>query len=112
MAAPAKSVTVSGRITAVDTAANTLVVDVAKGKQMFTGGGPLAPKATMTRGGKAAKLSVFKQGGLDTVGNTSYRKRTYALYRLSQIGPPPLKKPDPSWIRLHQDTLTRLDRSQ
>lgn len=71
MAALAKSGTVSGKITAVDMAANTVVVDVTKGKQMFTVGGPLALNAKLTKAGKAAKLSDFKQGDQVTVGYKS-----------------------------------------
>jgi hypothetical protein len=62
MAAVAKPAGLSGKITAIDMAANTVVVEVPRGKQMFTLGGPLAPKAKLTKGGKSAKLANFKQG--------------------------------------------------
>ena len=58
----ANSGTASGKVTAVDSNANTIVVDVGQGKKMSTVAGPLAPKATLTRGGKAAKLSDFRNG--------------------------------------------------
>ena len=61
-AAAAKSGSASGKVTAVDTTANTIVVDVGQGKKMSTVAGPLAPKATLTRSGKTAKLSDFKSG--------------------------------------------------
>jgi hypothetical protein len=62
MAKPAEPAGLSGKITAIDMAANTVVVDVPMGKQMFTVGGPLAPMAKLTKAGKPAKLSDFKQG--------------------------------------------------
>ncbi|MGE5257614.1 MAG: hypothetical protein ACM3KE_13130 [Hyphomicrobiales bacterium] len=62
MAKPAEPAGLSGKITAIDIAANTVVVDVPMGKQMFTVAGPLAPMAKLTKAGKSAKLSDFKQG--------------------------------------------------
>ncbi len=61
-AAAGQAGTVSGKISDVDSGSNTVVVEVPKGKQMFTVAGPLAPKANVSRGGKPAKLSDFKKG--------------------------------------------------
>jgi hypothetical protein len=67
-APPAKSGELSGKITAIDMTASAVVVEVPMGKQMFTVGGPLAPKAKLTKHGKPAKLGEFKQGDQVSVG--------------------------------------------
>jgi hypothetical protein len=52
-----------GKITAIDTAANTVVVEVPQEKKPFTVGGPLSPKAVVTKGGKTVSLSALRVGG-------------------------------------------------
>jgi hypothetical protein len=62
ISAAAQSGGLSGKITAIDTSANTVVIEVPKDKQMFTVAGPLAPMGKLSKGGKSAKLSDFKPG--------------------------------------------------
>ena len=57
-----KTYVMSGKVTAVDTAYNTVVIDVPLGKEMFTVAGPLSPKAVLRKGGKLAHLSSFMVG--------------------------------------------------
>ena len=52
----------AGAITAIDTAANTVVVEVQQGKKPFTIGGPLSPKAVVKKGGKTVSLSALQVG--------------------------------------------------
>jgi hypothetical protein len=51
-----------GTITAIDTAANTVVVEVPQGKERFTVGGPLSPKAVVKKGSKTVALSALHVG--------------------------------------------------
>ena len=57
-----KTYVMSGKVTAVDTAYNTIVIDVPMGKEIFTVAGPLSPKAVLRKGGKLAHLSSFMVG--------------------------------------------------
>ena len=57
-----KTYVMSGKVTAVDTAYNTVVIDVPLGKEMFTVAGPLSPKAVLRKGGKPAHLTDFMVG--------------------------------------------------
>lgn len=57
-----KTYVMSGKVTAVDTANNTIVIDVPLGKETFTVAGPLSPKAVLRKGGKPAHLSEFMVG--------------------------------------------------
>ena len=54
--------TMSGTVKAVDTKANTAVIECPLKGQMFTVAGPIAPKATLENAGKPAQLSAFKEG--------------------------------------------------
>jgi hypothetical protein len=51
-----------GKITAIDTATNTVVVEVLQGKKPFTVGGPLSPTAVVTKGGQTISLSALQVG--------------------------------------------------
>ena len=57
----------TGKVTAVDTAANTVVVDVPLHGQMLTVGGPLGQKAVLKKGGKSVGLKDFSVGEKVTV---------------------------------------------
>ena len=52
----------SGKIQALDLQHDTAVIDCPVGGKIFTVGGPLAPKAVLKKGGKAAQLKDFRQG--------------------------------------------------
>ena len=52
----------SGKITAVDVADNTAVIECPEGKKMFTVAGPFDSKAVLKKGGKVSKLEDFKAG--------------------------------------------------
>jgi hypothetical protein len=54
--------TMSGTVKAVDSKDNTAVIECPVKGQMFTVAGPIAPKANLEKGGKAAQLSDFKEG--------------------------------------------------
>jgi hypothetical protein len=60
--ASGKVYTMSGKITAVDVADNTVVIACPEGKKMFTVAGPLDSKALLKKGGKVSKLEDFKAG--------------------------------------------------
>lgn len=70
-----------GRISAVDTAANTVVIEVKQGKELFTVGGPLAPKAMVKKGGKPVQLSAFQVGDWVQV----HWERTASGHRITQL---------------------------
>jgi hypothetical protein len=62
-AAPAGKIYVaSGDIKAIELKFNTVVIEAPMGKHMFTVGGPLAPDAILTKGGKKAALEDFSPG--------------------------------------------------
>ena len=57
----------TGKITAIDSMANTVVVDVPLHGKMLTVGGPLSQKAVLKKGGKSVGLNDFKVGDKVTV---------------------------------------------
>jgi len=61
-AAGEKLFLMTGKIAAIDSAFNTVVIEVPLGEKMFTVGGPLSSKATLTKGGQPANLSDFAVG--------------------------------------------------
>jgi hypothetical protein len=52
----------TGEVSGIDMAYNTVVIEVPLGSQMFTVGGPLDPNATLTKAGRPASLKDFKVG--------------------------------------------------
>jgi hypothetical protein len=52
----------TGKVSGIDTAHNTVVIEVPLGSQMFTVGGPLDSNATLTKDGKSVSLQDFKVG--------------------------------------------------
>ena len=58
-----KTYVMTGKLTAIDTAYNTVVIDVPLGKKIFTVAGPLSPKAVLRKGEKPAHLTDFMVGG-------------------------------------------------
>jgi hypothetical protein len=57
----------TGKITAIDSGANTVVVDVPVHGKMLTVGGPLSQKAVLKKGGKSVGLNDFSVGDKVTV---------------------------------------------
>jgi hypothetical protein len=53
---------VTGTITALEPAVQTVVVEFPQRAQKFTVGGPLSPKAVVKKGGKTARLEDFHVG--------------------------------------------------
>ncbi|MBW1793597.1 MAG: hypothetical protein JRJ38_04100 [Deltaproteobacteria bacterium] len=56
-----------GEITAIESAYNTVVIEVPMGKRMFTVAGPLSSEAILKRGGQCAGLTDFVVGDQVTV---------------------------------------------
>ena len=54
--------TMSGTVKAVDSKANTAVIECPVNGQTFTVAGSIAPKASLEQGGKTVQLSAFKDG--------------------------------------------------
>lgn len=52
----------SGTTAAIEPAAQTVVIEIPQGKEKFTVGGPLSPKAIVKKGGKTAQLEAFHVG--------------------------------------------------
>lgn len=57
-----KEYLMTGEISGIDMAYNTVVIEVPLGSQMFTVGGPLDPNATLTKNNRPASLKDFKIG--------------------------------------------------
>lgn len=57
----------SGEITAIDIAHNTVVVEVPLGDRLFTIGGPLSSDAIVNKGGKLVGLADSRRGDRVTV---------------------------------------------
>ena len=57
----------TGKIAAIDAAAQTVVVKVPLGKGTFTIGGPLSPQAVVTKGKHRAQLQDLQVGAQVTV---------------------------------------------
>lgn len=51
-----------GTITAIDTAANTVVVEVPQGKERLTVGGPLSPRAVVKKRGQDSRVIGVTRG--------------------------------------------------
>ena len=66
-AAATKTYQMTGKITAIELASRTVVVEVPVGKGMFTVGGPLSAKAAVRKQGRTAQLQDFKVGDRVTV---------------------------------------------
>lgn len=62
-----KSYTMVGKITAIELASNTVVVDVPLAHRIFTVAGPLSAHPVLRIGHKRAKLDDFKVGNRVTV---------------------------------------------
>jgi hypothetical protein len=58
----AKTYNMTGKISAIDLAYNTVVIQVPMASKMFTVGGPLAANAKLTKDNKMASLNDFKVG--------------------------------------------------
>ena len=56
-----------GEITAIESAYNTVVIEVPMGKRMFTVAGPLSSEAILKRGGQCVGLTDFVVGDQVTV---------------------------------------------
>ena len=52
----------TGEVSGIDTAYNTVVIEVPLGSRMFTVGGPLDPNATLTKNGRSVNLKDFNVG--------------------------------------------------
>jgi hypothetical protein len=57
-----KAYLMTGEISGIDLAYNTVVIEVPLGSQMFTVGGPLDSNATLTKHGRSVSLKDFKVG--------------------------------------------------
>jgi uncharacterized cupredoxin-like copper-binding protein len=66
-AAKNRTYQMTGKITAIDMAYQTVVIEVPMGKDSLTVGGPLSPRAVLKKGGKAVQLPAFKVGEKVTV---------------------------------------------
>lgn len=60
--AESKAYLMTGKVAGIDTAYNTVVIEVPLESQMFTVGGPLDPNAALTKDGESASLKDFKVG--------------------------------------------------
>ena len=63
----AKAYKMTGKISAIDLAYNTVVIQVPMASKIFTVGGPLAPDAKLRKDNKMATLNDFKVGERVTV---------------------------------------------
>jgi len=63
----AKTYIMAGKISAIDLAYDTVVVEVPLGSKMFTVGGPLSDDAGLVRNNRPAGLNDFKVGERVTV---------------------------------------------
>ena len=57
-----KKYKMTGDITAIDLAHNTVVIEVPLAGKMFTVGGPLSSKAVLKKGGQSVGLADFRVG--------------------------------------------------
>lgn len=62
-----KTYTMKGEVTAIETAGNTVVVEVPLGKKTFIVGGPISAKAVLKKGKTSVELKDFKVGDKVTV---------------------------------------------
>jgi hypothetical protein len=60
--AAARMAPVTGTISAIEPAAQTVVIEFPQGQQKFTVGGPFSPQAVVKKGGKTAHLEDFHVG--------------------------------------------------
>ena len=65
--AAVKPYQMTGTLAAIDTAYQTVIVEVSVGEDMFTVGGPLNATAVLTKGGRSVQLSAFRRGEKVTV---------------------------------------------
>ena len=63
----AKAYKMTGKISAIDLAYSTIVIQVPMASKIFTVGGPLAANAKLRKGNKMATLNDFKVGERVTV---------------------------------------------
>jgi hypothetical protein len=63
----AKTYNMTGKISAIDLAYNTVLIQVPMASKIFTVGGPLAANAKLSKGNKMVTLNDFKVGERVTV---------------------------------------------